>query len=188
MHNKYPDIPIWMTEVCYVIGTLSPPNRPKKSPVYEFSDGEFWGNMIMSDMKNWVSGWIYWNMILDQDGGPCLVSPEHGDPGPNPQHPVVIINRNIKEVTYTGLYYYLAHFSKFITPGAYRINCTGGSSSLNFVGFLDADGSIIFNIINNGDKTDCKILWSDKMTIQKLKAHSITTVEWNNSITKKEKK
>ena len=46
-----------------------------KCPVYEFSDGEFWGNMIMNDMKNWVSGWIYWNMILDQDGGPWLISP-----------------------------------------------------------------------------------------------------------------
>ena len=46
-----------------------------KCPVHEFSDGEFWGNMIMNDMKNWVSGWIYWNMILDQDGGPWLTSP-----------------------------------------------------------------------------------------------------------------
>ena len=52
-------------------------------PVYEFSDGEFWGNMIMNDMKNWVSGWIYWNMILDQNGGPWLVSVEHGDPDDN---------------------------------------------------------------------------------------------------------
>ena len=57
--------------------------RCENAPVYEFSDGEFWGNMIMNDMKNWVSGWIYWNMILDQDGGPWLVSPEHGDPDPN---------------------------------------------------------------------------------------------------------
>ena len=104
LHDKYPDLPIWMTEVCYVTGTLFPPGGPKKSPVYEFSDGEFWGNMIMNDMKNWVSGWIYWNMILDQDGGPWLVSPEHGDPEPNQQHPVVIINRNTKKVTYTGLY------------------------------------------------------------------------------------
>ena len=182
LHQKYPDIPIWQTEVCYVTGTHFPPNGPKKSPVYEFSDGEFWGNMIINDMNNWVSGWIYWNMILDQDGGPWLVSPEHGDPEPNQQHPVVIIDRNTKEVTYTGLYYYLTHFSRFVKPGAYRINCTGGSSSLNFVGFLNTDGSIILNVINNGDETDCKISWNNKMTIQRLKAHSITTVKWNNSV------
>lgn len=180
LHNKYPDIPIWLTEVCYATFCCIPPGGPKKCPVYEFSDGEFWGNIIMNDIKNWVSGWIYWNMILDQDGGPWLVSPEHGDPDNNRQHPVVIIDRNTKQVTYTGLYYYLAHFSKFVKPGAYRINCTGGSSPLNFVGFLNKDGSIILNVINNGGETDCKISWTKKMTIQRFNAHSITTVMWNN--------
>jgi glucosylceramidase len=185
LHNKYPDIPIWQTEVCYArIGnkpTTEPPGRDMPVPVYEFSDGEFWGNMIVNDMKNWVSAWVYWNMILDQDGGPWLISPEHSDPDDNRQHPVVIINRNTKEVTYTGLYYYLAHFSKFIRPGAYRINCTGGGKSLNYAGFLNTDGSIILNVINNGDETSCKILWDKKMAIQKLKPHSITTFKWKNS-------
>jgi glucosylceramidase len=170
LHDRYPDYPIWMSELCYV-----------KLPVYEFSDGEFWGNTIVNDIKNWASGWMYWNMILDQDGGPWLVSPEHGDPDNNHQHPVVIVNRDTKEVSYTGLYYYLAHFSKFVRPGAYRVNCTGGTPSLNFVGFLNIDGSIILNVINNGEETDCKISWNNKMTIQKLKSHSITTLKWNDS-------
>ena len=180
MHNKYPELPIWMTEVCYVTDQHFPPNGPKKSPVFEFSDGEFWGNMIANDTKNWVAGWIYWNMILDQDGGPWMVSIEHGDTDPNQQHPVVIINRKTKEVTYTGLYYYLAHFSKFVKPGAYRINCTGGVSLLNFVGFLNTDGSIVLNVINNGSDTACKILWNKEMAVQKFKAHSITTVKWDS--------
>ena len=185
LHNKFPDIPIWQTEVCYGMQMCIPPSGLVKCPVYEFSDGEFWGNMIMNDMKNWVSGWIYWNMILDQDGGPWLTSPIHGDPDPNQQHCVVIVNRNTKEVSYTGLYYYLAHFSKFIKPGAYRINCTGGSSQLNYAGFLNTDGSIILNIINNGDETDCKVAWNNKATNPKLKAHSITTVVWTKSFAEK---
>jgi glucosylceramidase len=78
----------------------------------------------------------------------------------------------------------LTHFSKFVKPGAYRINCTGSSSQLNCAGFQNADGSIILNVINNGDETDCKISWNKKMAIQKLKPHSITTLKWNNSITK----
>jgi O-glycosyl hydrolase len=182
LHNKFPDLPIWMTEVCYVTGTLYPPGGPPQSPVYEFADGEFWGNMIMNDMKNWVSGWIYWNMILDENGGPWLISVPHGDPDPNQQHPAVIINRDSKNVTYTGLYYYLAHFSKFVRPGAYRINATGGDPKLNFAGFQNADGSIVLNIINNGDETDCKITWKSKMAVQKLKKHSITTMKWNNPV------
>ncbi len=183
LHLKYPDIPIWQTEVCYArVGnkpTNEPPGGPDHLPVYEFSDGEFWGNMIMNDMKNWVSAWVYWNMILDQDGGPWLVSVEHGDPDDNRQQPVVIINRNTKEVTYTGLYYYLAHFSKFIRPGAYRIDCTGGSPQLNFAGFLNADGTVVLNIINNGSDTETKIMWNNDMKTQSLKGHSITTLVWS---------
>ncbi len=183
LHNRYPDIPIWQTEVCYarVNDTPSnePPDRPLPLPVYDFSDGEYWGNMIMNDMKNWVSAWIYWNMILDQNGGPWLVSVKHGDPDNNRQHPVVIIDRNTKKVTYTGLYYYLAHFSRFIRPGAYRVNVTGGIPKLNSAGFINTDGSIILNIINNADETECKIAWNNKMAVQKLKAHSITTLKWD---------
>lgn len=184
LHNKYPDIPVWQTEVCYArVGdspSNEPPDGPAKMPVYEFSDGEFWGNMIMNDMKNWVSAWVYWNMILDQDGGPWLTSIEHGDRDLNRQHPVVIINRSTKEVTYTGLYYYLAHFSKFIKPGAYRVNTSGGSAQLNFTGFLNPDGSMVLNVINNGGETGCKILWNKMMAVQQLKGHSITTLKWNN--------
>ena len=87
MHNKYPELPIWVTEVCYATFCCIPLADQINVPFSGFSDGEFWGNMIMNDMKNWVSGWIYWNMILDEDGGPWLTSPEHGDPTPNQQHP-----------------------------------------------------------------------------------------------------
>lgn len=181
-HEKYPDIPVWMTEVCYATMCCIPENGPEKVPVCEFSDGEFWGNMIMNDLKNFASGWIYWNMILDQNGGPWLISPEHGDPDNNPQHPVVIINRNTGEITYTGLYYYLAHFSRFIRLGAYRIISSGGTDNMNFAAFLNSDGKIVLNVINNSDETECKIKWNDKMTTQKFKAHSITTLIWNKDI------
>jgi glucosylceramidase len=138
--------------------------------------------MIINDMKNWASAWIYWNMILDQEGGPWLVSVEHGDPDNNTQHPVLIINRNTRKVSYTGLYYYLTHFSKFVRPRAVRIETRGGSEKLNFVGFQNMDHSIVFNVVNNGKASDCKIKWHNKTFIQKLPAHSITTFKWAVSL------
>ncbi len=178
LHNRYLDLPIWQTEVCYAMPNNVPPNGPSKLPVYEFSDGEYWGNMIMNDMKNWASAWIYWNMILDEKGGPWLISTVHGDPDNNKQHPIVIINRTTKKVSYTGLYYYLSHFGKFVRPGARRIECTGGSAQINFAGFQNSDNSIILNIINNGEGMNCKINWNNKTIIQNLSAHSITTFKW----------
>lgn len=179
LHNKYPDLPIWLTEICYA-QNLIPPGGPSQLPAYEFSDGELWGNMIINDLKNWVSAWIYWNMILDESGGPWLVATEHGDPENNIQHPVVIINRTTKKVSYTGLYYYLSHFSKFVRPGARRIDCTGGSAQLNFVGFQNTDGSIVLNVINNGEGIDGSIAWNNKFSTQKFPGHSITTLKWRN--------
>lgn len=181
LHHNYPDMPIWMTEVCYALEgdtMIIPPDGPSSMPVYEFSDGEFWGNMILGDMKNWVCAWIYWNMILDQDGGPWLIAEEHGNPDNNRQHPVVIINRNTGAVTYTGLYYYLAHFSKFVRPGAYRIDGPGSADKLNFVAFQNADSSIVLNVINNGETATLQVAWRGKKLNASIAAHSITTFKW----------
>lgn len=178
LHSRYPGLPIYQTEVCYAMPNNIPPNGPSKMPVYEFNDGEFWGNMIVNDLKNWVSGWIYWNMILDENGGPWLVSNVHGDPDNNRQHPVVIINRTTKQIFYTGLYYYLSHFSRFVRPGAKRIDCSGGAAQLNFAGFQNSSNSIVLNVINNGEEMKCNITWGDKSFIQQLPAHSITTLKW----------
>src|SRR5438309_4245205 len=112
LHRKYPDIPLWMTEGCYAYEAGTP--KSMSLPRYDFEDGDFWGTHIFNDLEAHASAWIYWNMILDEKGGPWSVSYVHGNPDPNIQHPVVIIDREKKKVTYTGLYYYLAHFIKFV--------------------------------------------------------------------------
>jgi glucosylceramidase len=117
-------------------------------------------------------------MILDENGGPWLVSVPHGDPDNNMQHAVVIINRKTKEITYTGLYYYLAHFSKFIRPGAYLIKSSGGSDQLNFAAFQNTDGTIILIIINNGAETESQVQWNNKSIRFTSPAHSISTMKW----------
>jgi glucosylceramidase len=90
-----------------------------------------------------------------------------------------MINRETKEVTYTGLYYYLAHFSKFVRPGAYRINTEGGTDKLNFVGFKNPDGTVILNVVNNGASTECQVTYNGKIATAKFKVHSITTLKWS---------
>lgn len=180
-HKKYPALPIWMTEVCYATTNGNvPENGPKKVPVYEFEDGEFWGNMIMNDIKNWVSAWIYWNMILDETGGPWLVSAIHGDPDNNFQHPVVVINRKTHQVSYTGLYYYLAHFSRFVRPGAYRVECQGGPDQLNFTAFKNKDNSVILVVINNGTDTKSTVSMNNRAGEIAIPSHSILTIKWGD--------
>lgn len=180
LHNRYDRLPIWMTEVCYARPGNIPPGRDTSLPIYGFDDGEYWGNMIIKDLNNWVSGWIYWNMILDQDGGPWLVSMIHGDPDGNRQHPVVIVDRKAHKVHYTGLYYYLAHFSKFVRPGAVRVaSSIHGTSALNCVAFHEK-GRTVLNVINNGGGMMVAVSDGGRQFLHRLEAHSITTFTWKD--------
>src|SRR5262245_205899 len=96
LHEKYPDIPLWMTEVCYAYDAGTP--KSMCLPRYEFEDGDFWGTQIFNDLEAHASAWIYWNMVLDEKGGPWSVSYVHGNPDPNIQHPVVIVDRHTRKI------------------------------------------------------------------------------------------
>jgi len=151
-HKKYPDLLLWMTEVCYFGATP----WAKPLPRYDYEDSDFWVNQIISDLEAGASAWTYWNMILDQNGGPWLISPIHNDPDNNVQHPVVIIDRNTKKVSYTGLYYALAHFSKFVRPGSIRIGSAGNEPGVRCVAFKSPDGSFVAQLVNSRNE-DAKV-------------------------------
>src|SRR5271169_1320602 len=124
-------------------------------PRTDFEDGDFWGQQICNDLEAGASAWIYWNLILDEQGGPWAVSPVHGNPENNIQHPLVIIHRQTHEVIYTGAYYYLAHFAKFVRPGAARIAVTGaqpGAPGVRCVAFATAEGQVAAQVLNSREQ------------------------------------
>jgi len=182
LHHRYPELPLWMTEIChYKQGDPS-----VDLPRYDFQDGDFWGNQIVSDLEAGASAWIYWNMILDEKGGPWLVSPVHRDGPDNVQHPVVIINRATKTVIYTALYYYLKHFSKFVRPGAIRVETSGSVPDVRVVAFKTAGGGLVAEVINSRlDATKIWLDWRGRALRLSLPAQSITTCLWSTRATKK---
>jgi glucosylceramidase len=178
LHEQYPDIPLWMTEVCYAYEAGTP--KTFSLPRYEFEDGDFWGTQIFNDLESHASAWIYWNMILDEKGGPWSVSYVHGNPDPNIQHPVVIVDRKTKKVTYTGLYYYLAHFSKFVRPGAVRVKTSGLQDGIRAMAFKRPDGGMVVEVMNSRkEDANTVILWQGRTLKLKLPAVSIITALWN---------
>jgi glucosylceramidase len=175
--RRYADLPLWMTEVChaYAVGTPRSVVLPKR----DFADGEFWGEELFSDVEGGVAAWIYWNMILDEKGGPWLVSPEHHNPPDNGQHPVVMIDRQSGEVVYTGLYYYLSHFSRFVRPGAVRVETRGTSPDLRVVSFLGPDGRMVAVAMNHGERAAAlRLGYRGRSLEAELPGHSIATLRW----------
>jgi glucosylceramidase len=177
LHAAFPELPLWMTEVCHA--TLAGTYKPMKLPRYDFEDGDFWGNQIFSDMESGVSAWIYWNMILDENGGPWTISNAHSDPDKNVQHPLVIINRHSHEVTYTGAYFYLAHFSKFVRPGSVRVAVAGAARDVRCVAFKNR-GACIAELLNCGHApATVRLEFKGRLVPLTLPPLSISSCLWN---------
>jgi glucosylceramidase len=118
-------------------------------------------------------------MVLDENGGPWSVSVVHSNPDPNSQQPVVIVDRKQKKVIYAGVYYYLTHFSKYVRPGAVRIETAGKTPGVRFVSFVTPDQGIVAEMMNsNKVDTEIFIKFHDKTLPVKLPATSITTAMW----------
>ena len=178
LHRQYPDLTLWMTEVCYAYDAGTP--KSMRLPRFDFEDGDYWGNQIFNDLEVYTSAWIYWNLILDEKGGPWSPSAIHGNPDPNVQHPVVIVDRQSKKVTYTGLYYYLAHFSKFVRPGDIRVQTAGSLAGVRVMAFKAPDGKMVAELMNSKDEdVETSLRFHDRVLRVKLPAISITTALWN---------
>ena len=179
LHARYPDLPLWMTELCC---------RYSQRDGLSFQSGDFWGNTIVSDLEAGASAWIYWNAILDQNGGPWLVSPVHEDPADNAQNSVAVVDVARQAVAYSGLYYYLAHFSRYVRPGAVRIETRRPQSrrfllwpagSVRAISFLNPDGSIVVELINSASGAETVVVdWDSRSLPVRLPGVSITTLRW----------
>jgi glucosylceramidase len=111
--------------------------HPKYAPVNRYARD------IIGCLNNWVDGWVDWNMILDKQGGPNWF--ENWCVAP------VIVDLETDEVYYTPIYYTLAHFSKFIRPGAIRIGLEMKDTSLQATAAQNPDGSIALVVFNEGN-------------------------------------
>ncbi len=112
--------------------------HPKYAPVNRYARD------IIGCLNNWVDGWVDWNMVLDRQGGPnwfknWCVAP-------------VIVDPDNDEVYFTPLYYTMAHFSKYIRPGAKVIGLENSDIDLQVTAAQNPDGSFAVVVFNEGDK------------------------------------
>ncbi len=132
---------------------------PDKSILYtEAGMGGSWGSAnhlaenIIHDLNNWANGWVFWNLILDEENGPRHAGGLHGSN---------IVNANLVsgEITYNPPHFVFGHFSRFIKRGAKRIPCTSSNDNLIATAFLNPDGSIAAVIHNLDDHEMMMQLW-----------------------------
>jgi glucosylceramidase len=129
-------------------------------------------NMII-DLNNWTNGWTYWNMLLDENGGPRHAG---GQLGPG-RSSIAVLDTKTGKVSYNPPFYYFGHFSRFIKPGAKRIACTSSSDDFLATAFVNTDGRVAVVILNQSDTERFFQLWVDGQVLRNpAPAHSIFTI------------
>ncbi len=142
--------------------------HPKYAPVNRYARD------IIGCLNNWVDGWIDWNMVLDKQGGPnwfknWCVAP-------------VIVDPENDEVYFTPLYYTMSHFSRFIRPGAKKIEVKHFNESLMVTAVRNPNKSIavvIFNEENTPKNFNLKL--NNKNINIKIDGQAIQTIVIPNS-------
>lgn len=135
VHAAHPDKGLYFTEIS------------GGSWATNFGDNLKWNlsNIFIGTANNWSKNALLWNLALDPDAGPqnkgCT----------NCRGVVTILpdgsfQRNVE-------YYALAHFSKFVRPGAKRIASGQSPASVEKVAFRNPDGSRVLIVLNTGTET-----------------------------------
>ena len=162
LHKEaFPDKKMLFTE-----GTVFPFNLDS---THLWKWGERYGESILHDLNKGANGWVDWNVLLNENGGPNHVE--------NFCFAPIIGNRETGEVIYMNSYYYLGHFSKFIRPGARRVIASSNNDNLLATAFINPDHSLAIVVLNMTDQSMDYKTWIDQKAFEATSpAHSIMTL------------
>ncbi|REK65039.1 MAG: glucan endo-1,6-beta-glucosidase [Cohnella sp.] len=165
VHNAYPSKNIYFTECS---GGEWATN---------FGDNLKWNlsNLIIGATRNWAQTVLLWNLALDPNHGPT-------NGGCADCRGVVTINPSNGNVTKNVEYYVLGHASKFVKPGAVRIDSNTYSGGIENVAFKNPDGSKVLIALNNSASgITFKVRWASQAFVYTLPAGAAATFTWSGS-------
>jgi glucosylceramidase len=156
--EKYPDKQVVFTEGC-VEGGAKPG---------DWSVGERYARNIIGDLSHGVSAWLDWNIALDLRGGPNHVGNFCDAP--------VLVDTNARTVRYQSSFYYIGHFSRYVRPGAHRIDTSATTDALQSIAFANPDGGVAAIVVNERDEARSFALAIDgEQRACRIPAHAIQT-------------
>lgn len=161
IQEAFPDKKLMFTEGC---------NEGFTTEGYQrWSNGERYGESMINDFNMGTVAWTDWNILLNENGGPNHVgnycfAPIHAD------------TQN-DELIYTPSYYFIGHFSKFLSPGDLRVSTATSFSLLLSTSFISSEGKITTVVMNKSDEAIKYSLYIDNaMVVVEMPARSIQTL------------
>lgn len=137
--------------------------HPKYAPVNRYARD------IIGCLNNWVDGWVDWNMVLDRQGGPNWF--ENWCVAP------VIVDPDADEVYFTPIFYTMAHFSKYMRPGAMVIGVENSDPDLMVSAVKNPDNTIAVALFNEGNTAKTfKLMLEGKSVDVQISGQAIQTI------------
>lgn len=131
-------------------------------------------NLAIGATRNHARSVAIWNMALDQNNGPVIGSCTNC---------TGVVRTNGNDVTYNAEYYVLGHLSKFVQPGAVRIDSTGfGDGGVQNVAFRNPDGRIVLVALNTGGQQNFRVSYSGQTFGYNLPAGAMATFTWPGTL------
>jgi glucosylceramidase len=162
IHDSLPEKGIWLTECSG--GTWQTGNILAVT-----------ARLIIESTRNWAKSVVLWGMVLDERHGPNAG-------GCDTCRGLITVDRSKSpaDVEYTVDYYAMGSASKFVRPGAVRIDSTTFSrDDLESVAFQNTDRSIVVLVLNNKDSAaPFALRWQDRSISDSLPPGSFTTYIW----------
>lgn len=142
VNEKYPDKFMLATEAC--VGFIPVIDQGPK--LGNWQRAERYGYDILYDLNAFAVGWTDWNIALDMSGGPNWAE--------NVVDAPILIDTDDGTTFYKNpMFYYLGHFSKFLTPGSRRIESMATAphwqKPVEVTSFLTPDGQSIVTVVMN---------------------------------------
>ncbi|MFC4763545.1 glycoside hydrolase family 30 protein [Dyella koreensis] len=136
----------------------------------------FTRNLLVTGTRQWARGVVYWNLALDENHGPHFG-------GCDACKGVVTIDSQTGTVTRNDEYYALAHFSRFVLPGAVRVTSTDTDADKGIanVAFQNAaDGSIVLVMVNtNAEARRVSVAEGQARFEYTMPPQSVATFVWS---------
>ncbi|CAJ0579709.1 unnamed protein product, partial [Mesorhabditis spiculigera] len=171
---KHPEKFVLATEAC----TGYMPNEQNVLPG-NWGRAEQYALDIIEDLRSGLVGWVDWNIVLDQTGGPNWVNNTVDSP--------IIANSTVDNFLKQPMFYALAHFSYFVKPGYQRVDLDLGTQEpgLDGVAFVSPDRKQRVLVLQNGTPLNITLSIQDTKRPTRfgnllMPSHSIKTVVWNN--------
>ena len=129
-HDAWPDKHLLFTEGCQEGGPHTG----------SWALGERYARSMINDLNRWTVGWIDWNLVLDEHGGPNHVGNYCSAP--------ILIDTAHDTLERQSSYYYIGHIARFVRPGARRVLCAATLEDLEATAFVNPDGSTVVVVMN----------------------------------------